>query len=592
MAGYVIASPALQDEIERRIYSPTDGYTSIKSLYDYFRRLPQASLAAIGGQRPTYAQIKAVFRAQQNNAELKPNSVHRAEYNSIVGKYAGNSISVDLAEFTNPAQQRWNNESGLRANGRARSYAIGGPNTFKYLFVAICNYSARAWGIPMKNKREGSIINALNTIQDDILNDPVPLDPRGEQRLDSHLQGQAKRIDNITSDGESGIANSVRTRRWLRDRNIRLWVSPTNTLGKGRVYKAERLIRTIREMLRRRWALTDPPNFVWATPRPPAGQPDTTSVIAQIIDEYNNRHFHRGIKNRPMEVWNGAMPEWKRIALEHGECTQGRRCTTTQRRGVRVRDTSNLFTSGDVVKVVQVVRGVFEKKTDALRWSQDNFIILAQDSPTGRENYIMGFNILPQEQLIGAGPRLRPEQKIGLGQRFLIQNLNNPQDIRSAMHYALQKINPKTTRVYNPDAAASGGRPTIALSERPIKPTQGKTLAEQKREASALRRLAQQEGITQANVVKTVRRVRRSSRVPEVVPVKSAAKSRTGKIKKVFRVGNRVTVYYPTLKQTFTGTVIEADRNRLITVEFNPSPGYPDGSIATVKPPYSFVKKL
>lgn len=63
--------------------------------------------------------------------------------------------------------------------------------------------------------------------------------------------------------------------------------------------------------------------------------------------------------------------------------------------------------------------------------------------------------------------------------------------------------------------------------------------------------------------------------------------------KKIFKVGNRVSAYYPSLKASYTGVVsdINSDSGE-IAVEFDPTEDEPEGSSATFKKPYSFLKKL
>lgn len=61
--------------------------------------------------------------------------------------------------------------------------------------------------------------------------------------------------------------------------------------------------------------------------------------------------------------------------------------------------------------------------------------------------------------------------------------------------------------------------------------------------------------------------------------------------KKIFKVGNKVSAYYPSLKTTFAGVVVDKDPDSgEIDVEFDQTEDEPDGSSATFKPPYSFLK--
>lgn len=74
---------------------------------------------------------------------------------------------------------------------------------------------------------------------------------------------------------------------------------------------------------------------------------------------------------------------------------------------------------------------------------------------------------------------------------------------------------------------------------------------------------------------------------------KTSPKMPLSRAKKIFKVGNRVSAYYPSLKATFEGVVSDMDPvSGEIDVEFDPTEDEPDGSSATFKPPYSFLKRL
>ena len=59
-----------------------------------------------------------------------------------------------------------------------------------------------------------------------------------------------------------------------------------------------------------------------------------------------------------------------------------------------------------------------------------------------------------------------------------------------------------------------------------------------------------------------------------------------------FLVGQRVSVVYPQLKQTFAGRVVSKQQDGTITVDFDPSATEPQGSVTNIKPPYAFVRAL
>ena len=57
--------------------------------------------------------------------------------------------------------------------------------------------------------------------------------------------------------------------------------------------------------------------------------------------------------------------------------------------------------------------------------------------------------------------------------------------------------------------------------------------------------------------------------------------------------GWQSSAYYPSLKASYTGVVSDMDPDSgEIAVEFDPTEDEPEGSSATFKKPYSFLKKL
>lgn len=564
--GYVLVNSAMQDEIERLMYG-AQAYTSARSLWQHMRGLTPAQLAGVGGKAPSLASVRKVFAAQSPTQQLAPApAVDRRDYSTIVAKWPGSDVKVDLVEFTNRAQARWNNPSGLRRDGQPRSRQVT-ANTFKYVFLAHDTYSRRSWWIPLKQKTAGELIRALEEVRVSIDADPQPLDPRGEQKLGERwgvAPGTRKRLLSISSDGESGL-QAAQTKAWCKDNGVRLWLTPKPVLGPGRTYLAERNARQLREMIRRKWTING--NMVWAVPNKPidADDPAQRTVLQEIEDDYNLRHWHSTLKNTPMEVWMGAPPAYQKTADEKGVCTKGRKCTRGQLRGIKRRDTAGMLAVGDVCKLA-VAKDLFEK--DGPNWSEGNWAIVATDSPAGLSKYVAGWSV-PQGEALSDG---RPMQKPGEGMRYLVQSVDDPSEMRTAMWYDLRKVSP-ASRTYSAAAAASGGRATAPAAD--MKPKKGSAAAargsvrDQKRLASALTRMAQQEGIEQSNVVRT-RRVARpqpgraaksGGAAAPAAPKKAKAAARPAQGKLAFAVGERVAVQFATTNQGpqwFPGTVVRA----------------------------------
>ena len=60
---------------------------------------------------------------------------------------------------------------------------------------------------------------------------------------------------------------------------------------------------------------------------------------------------------------------------------------------------------------------------------------------------------------------------------------------------------------------------------------------------------------------------------------------------KTFVEGDSVSVFFPTLGESFAGTVSDKAKNRTLTVSFPPSALEPDGSEIDVAWPYKNVSK-
>ena len=69
----------------------------------------------------------------------------------------------------------------------------------------------------------------------------------------------------------------------------------------------------------------------------------------------------------------------------------------------------------------------------------------------------------------------------------------------------------------------------------------------------------------------------------------AADKSRVPRVLKRFSEGDRVTVFFPTLDESFDGIVRDKAHNRTLTVEFPPSTDEPDGSEVVVPWPHKNV---
>ena len=92
------------------------------------------------------------------------------------------------------------------------------------------------------------------------------------------------------------------------------------------------------------------------------------SAINQIV--FNcDRTTHSSLDHTPRDTClQQHVPLYKRMADQHGVCTQGAACTPAQKRGTRKRAVTTPFKTGDLVRLMKQTR-LFTKRTDAKTWT-------------------------------------------------------------------------------------------------------------------------------------------------------------------------------------------------------------------------------
>ena len=143
----------------------------------------------------------------------------------------------------------------------------------KYLLCAIDLYSKYAFIIPLKDKKEISIVNAFNKI----------------------IKQSNRKANKIWVDQGGEFYNNV-FEKWLSDNDINMY----STYNEGKSVVAERYIRTLKNKLYKH--MTDTGKNVYY------------NVLDDVVNKYNNT-THSTIKMKPMDVKNN-----KRVYIdEHNE---------------------------------------------------------------------------------------------------------------------------------------------------------------------------------------------------------------------------------------------------------------------------------
>ena len=143
----------------------------------------------------------------------------------------------------------------------------------KYLLCAIDLYSKYAFVIPLKDKKEISIVNAFNKI----------------------IKQSSRKPNKILVDQGGEFYNNF-FEKWLSDNDINMY----STYNEGKSVVAERFIRTLKNKLYKHMTAT--------------GKNVYYDVLDDVVNKYNNAK-HSTIKMKPIDVKNN-----KRVYIdEHNE---------------------------------------------------------------------------------------------------------------------------------------------------------------------------------------------------------------------------------------------------------------------------------
>lgn len=605
-------------EITDAYLNSAAAFTSASTVYEALKRAAKAVNPAAYARTgyPSRNQVKDVLTTIDIAQTTKPYKLNPAEFDTIISRNRGagrqgrrrHQVQLDLAIF-----ERWWKSNRLRQTDSK-------ANSFLYGAVFIDVYSRLCVVYPIQNKNAATLKRVVQQAWD--------------------FYGG---FENLTVDGESALnqaANNVNsTKAWLAAKQppTRLWINETPTRGKSTTYLVERAIRTLKERIYKRaraegsrnWSLPD--NAYWAANPPPAaaalGLPanatlpqrkrrvassDTRvpSMMNEVVRQYNLSQ-HRTLGTTPANVFfNAAKPLYARNERLYGTCTQGAACSPKQKKGVRKRAITTLFKVGDTVRLLKTVRA-FDRKSELKVWTAGLWTVVADMFPTGLARY-------------DAGPNPNVPIKAGQSRRFLVRKVGGTEE-KQVLHWQMLKINPAKTVVVTPvggsnirmeslSGRASGNLTNLKTS--PIKLTgtkaqmgrRGQRFTQTARADAATVRARQLEDLDDLDVnasddeedgVSTrAQRAPISARVGKRRAATAAAKKTSPKMppakaKKKFKVGNRVTAYYPGLKASYTGVVSDMDSDSGdIAVEFDPTGNEPQGSSVVFKKPYSFLKRL
>lgn len=526
---------AMRGAIEKRYYSGPEAYTSAMTVYRALRDDPTVD------PKPTIKQVNAVLRQQSVAQTMQPlPRTHRATYDSIVAKRRAfgerrHQLQFDIVDWH---LQKNHNRIGAAA--------------FRYGFLFVDVYSRHAVLWPGTRKDAQALLSAF-------------------VKASAYFGGPP---ENITLDGEAGATGSL-VKQWAIQNNVRLWINRKPERGPSNTFLVERLIRTLRSVLAKRWRANG--NRVWAIPEDQATNPATAdqirnnqrpdTPIMQVLNGYNAR-THSTLKASPNSVYFlDVTPEYIKNAAKHGVCRDGPNCSPGARAGIRKRDTAALgFRPGLVVRLVKKIRSL-AKKTDtkvltAGLWRIIHVAPADKDANfrTGRTNYDEGWN--------------DPNHKSGESRRFLLEKVGEPSKRKVALYWEMVPIDTEKTRVYDPKT-----KKTKPLNLKGTKEEMGRlgqrfTESDQAAVAGARAFAAEDIDPLEAGEADQPRQLRtRSGKRP--------AQGNDGG----YKPGDKVSVYFPKNKKSYKG-VVERVASKSIEVYFEE-----DDSTTTVYSPYKFAKR-
>ena len=221
----------------------------------------------------------------------------------------------------------------------------------KYLLCAIDLFSKYALFVPLKDKKEISIVNAFDKII------------KQSNRCPKDTSAQHIKLNKTWVDQGSEFYNN-NFKKWLSDNNIIVY--STNNEGKSLV--AERFIRTLKNKLYKHMTAT--------------GKNVYYDVLDDIVNEYNNTK-HSTIKMKPIDVKNtkksSAIARNKRVYMDERNERDSR------------------FKVGDRVRISKF-KNIFAKGYTP-NWNKEIFIV---DKINDTVPYTYNIKDLKDEEIIGS----------------------------------------------------------------------------------------------------------------------------------------------------------------------------------------------
>ena len=477
----------LREAVEQKLYD-NYGYASLSSLHRQLNAEYSAGTLNLTS-RPTRKAIQNILQRQVVKQVTTPHSVNRYEYNSIVaGPPKPNTIAPGLPHGVRRSVQM---DIMVMANWESASKYGNGRKSMVGLLALQDVHSRMLFGVPIKDYTGATIRKVLQHYWDH---------PDPQTRL---------RFANLTSDAEKGLL-SKEVMSFLESKRAqgfeRLWISNKGDtasaetqalprLGKWRTQLIERSFRDLRGMLRSWNAVTG--SFRWAfPPHPPFPLVPRLADLEQLLkNDYagspiarmikaKNATFHSVLNAKPIEIWTNLKSPRTAPACTRGseKGPDGKyKCSWPSRTfGVRRRNNSpattpdgsetNRFAVGDLVRLARTIRVGFDKKSEQRVWGRTIYKIINEprvngDGPHTRARLNQGYSMRGAQQIYGDHTRTGTRTVMRPSRRFLIQNVNQNNDIRDVMAHELLKI-PRTTR-FAKYAASPTGEPQYTVQNIP-----------------------------------------------------------------------------------------------------------------------------
>lgn len=426
MAGGIVQGPGggfvtdanVQKAIEAAYYdTAAGGFANARQLYQYFRTEPRpATVPPNVRWPPSFATVRDVVQAQQVAQTTEPRRppMTRKDYDTTVASELLSSVQGDLMEMKRLAKYNGTNPNNLDA---ARNGAMN------YVLIMIDVASRRIWTRMLKKKDGAEVRNAVFSVIDE---------------MNAEGGGRGFQVQNLNFDKE-GVMTSAPVKQELANRGIRLWLSGPDR-GKSTQYVVERVVRTLRQRMRRYFRAYETRRWV--------------DVFDQIVASYN-RSFHTSLApyKSPEDLWN----KWPNFP--NGFPNPRPKYLNP----IRFKNPRDVFNIGDIVRIAKPIQ-LLEKPTDQKLFSKNTYQIIGvapnetsapQQVPAdgGLGYYNMGWANMDANEnpYQGIPPAM---QKVGRGRRFILRRESDGQ-IRERRWYNLKKVDKANLRTFAPTQAGA-----------------------------------------------------------------------------------------------------------------------------------------